>query len=265
MTKLKKVPDNSFFTMPRQSLRKRKEFHNALSHALRSPLVGAMGYVEYLFKGYAGELETEQIAQLALARESIMRLTGTIDAILDSIAFDLRLVQPGTGRCVTQELVEQISPELRDIFRQKKVQLKITMNKRPLVCGIEGHWLQSMIYEMAAAMLRLSRKNSAARLTVRAEKKRRVTITLETAVAPEAVTPPSELFVIFSPLRRVRDTDTSRRGGMGLCLAQKIAENHHGKMAAEYTTGSRHTLRIRATLPLEEAKAQKKEASNGTD
>ncbi|MDD4005079.1 MAG: histidine kinase dimerization/phospho-acceptor domain-containing protein, partial [Elusimicrobiaceae bacterium] len=204
----KKIPNFTMFTVPNQSLRYRKEFHNGISHALRSPLVGAMGYVEYLFKGYAGELEPEQMSQLALARESIMRLTGTIDAILDAIAFDLRIVKPGAGKCVAQEQIGLIGKELRDVFRQKKVRLEINMPKAPLVCRMEGHWLQSMIYEMAAAALRLASKNSAAELSVK-KPKNRCRSELNAEITPETATPAYEIATLFAPFRLANERDTS--------------------------------------------------------
>lgn len=69
-----------------------ERFYQNLSHVLRTPLIGMRGYVEYLLCGYTGTLNPEQTKCLERARESSIRLEGSIETLMDLIAFQLALV-----------------------------------------------------------------------------------------------------------------------------------------------------------------------------
>ncbi|MFA6584596.1 MAG: HAMP domain-containing sensor histidine kinase [Elusimicrobiaceae bacterium] len=242
----KRKRGKTFFSVPRKNTAERKEFFSSLSHALKSPLVGASGYVEYLFKGYAGELSAEQIRQLGLARESILRLSGTINTLLNVVGFDLDLIKP-SGECGDlAEQAKKIFHDMRKALGEKGIKMTVSVTDRELPVKIAEHWLQDLIYEITMSALSFSPKIKTARLAV--EESGNCAQIIFTARAASAFKgKPGKMFSLFSVSPITFDRRNDRRGGMGLALAEHIVHSHGGDITAGC---DKNIITITASLPL---------------
>jgi signal transduction histidine kinase len=76
------------------NLSQRKQFHKLLSHALRGPLIGVNGYLDFLLKDYAGKLTKNQRKCIGQAREAGLSLQKIASDFIDLMTFELELVRP---------------------------------------------------------------------------------------------------------------------------------------------------------------------------
>lgn len=76
------------------SLSRRREFLRILTHALRGPLVGVNGYLDFTLKGYCGPLSGKQRKALSSAREAGLKLQQVLGDFSDLMSLELALVSP---------------------------------------------------------------------------------------------------------------------------------------------------------------------------
>ena len=254
------LPEDSFFRAPQLGGSLKKEFYNSLSHIFRGPLMGAAGYVDYLFKGYAGPLTAEQLKQLARVRESIGRLAGVTDAFLDLAAFDLGLIHPACCRSDVRSMLESMAadmaPEARRHFphhmsgkhdgvSSKPLLLDISIPAKPLFVDMDFHWLQTLLRELSANAVLLAKDKGSISISARPYRgKAEITIFCSASILE-----PGEKPRLFRPFYRLPERiypQGGRRGGLGMSLVRRIIALHGGAVKTDWRgkTGFKITLTL---------------------
>jgi signal transduction histidine kinase len=224
----------------------RKDFYSALSHVLRNPLNGAYGYLDYLFKGYSGEMSGDQLKQLGHARDSVLQLQKAVDVLMDVAAFDLGLVRPSLEPLNLNDFCTGLVQESEDWVTEKDLSIKLELPPQPLWAAADKKWLRVLAQEILSNAVRVSPPSASVEIRLWKE-------------GPSAFfrvrdqgpgIPANRLAWIFRPftqLKRQSDPPRGERGGLGLALAERIVSLHGGRIWAE---GEPPGLSVSACLPL---------------
>jgi K+-sensing histidine kinase KdpD len=223
------VPRDSVFYAPALGRDMKKEFYSSLSHIFRGPLVGATGYVDYLFKGYAGHLTPDQLRQLARVRESIQRLASVTDAFLDLTAFDLDLIQPAnspTDLCAT---IKNMLGSLREFGHSRTVSMVVCTPDTPVNILMDRHWVKTLLNELTSNAMLLTRDGGRVQLDI-VPQNRKVLLRLSCTSSYLEGKGKPEFFRPFFRLPEKIYPQGGRRGGLGLSLVKRIVAVHGGKI-----------------------------------
>jgi signal transduction histidine kinase len=204
--------------------------YSSFSHAFRNPLNGSLGYIDFLFKGYAGGLTKEQMGPLGQARDAALQLQRVVDALMDVAAFDLGLVRLESRPIRWSGFLEDFVRETREWAAAEKVSLSFKKRGDVWVFG-DPQWMRRLLGEVMSNAVRvtprggriqmiLDRKGASARLQI----------------TDEGPGVPSDrrdwIFHPLAQLRRQGDPPPGDRGGLGLAIAARIAELHRGVLKA---------------------------------
>ncbi len=223
------VQRDSIFYAPLLGREMKKEFYSSLSHIFRGPLVGATGYVDYLFKGYAGPLQPEQLRQLARVRESIQRLTGVTDAFLDLTAFDLDLIEPANCSTDLCSMLETMLGNLRELAHGKSAAMTLVTPPFPIRIAMDQHWVKTLLHELTSNALLLAQDGSCVHLSI-TPRGQQVEMSLRCQASRLEGKGKPELFRPFFQLPEKIYPQGGRRGGLGMSLVRRIVAVHGGKI-----------------------------------
>ncbi|NLO91925.1 MAG: HAMP domain-containing histidine kinase [Elusimicrobia bacterium] len=220
----------TMFCTRRFSRRSRREFYSAISHVFRGPMVGATGYIDYLFKGYSGTLTRDQQLQLVRARESLLSLTSAVNAFLDLVSFDLDLAGLRLKKTDLAAAVADTVVQLRYLAHKRKTRISLVSAEAGIFVRADREWLKTMLQELVTGVLLLSPENS--QMTVQLSRAgRRVSLGIYNSSPRDGAKPSPFLFKPFSS-EPVKGAPGGRRGGLGLSLAHRIALAHGARVRA---------------------------------
>lgn len=225
----------------------RSRFYSSLSHVFRNPLVGATGYLDFLFKGYAGQLTQEQLGQLACVRDAVLQLQRVVDAFLDVVAFDLGVVQLSLERVDLNQFLAGLEHDLRTWVSSEHRTLHVQVAPSDLQVHADPKWLRVLLHELLTNAVRVSPAGSSIELVLACKDGQAL---LRCSDQGHGV-PAHMLAWMFQPLAqflRRGDPPKGERGGLGLPLARSIAEAHRGRMWAELR--AERGLSVVTALPL---------------
>jgi len=107
----------------------RKQFHKLLSHALRGPLIGVNGYLDFLLKDYAGTLTKNQRKCIGRAREAGLILQKVIGDFIDLMVFELELVRPYRRKVSLSRVLTHSQAKFAGIAESLDVHLGISLQE----------------------------------------------------------------------------------------------------------------------------------------
>lgn len=216
--------------------------------------MGSSGYLDFLFKGYAGKLTTEQLTQLGFARDSVLQLQKVIDAFLDVAAFDLGLMQLAREPLDLNAFTAGQARDLEDWAEAEGRALSWKGASRGLTVMGDPNWLRVMVYEVVGNAIRVTPTGGKIELELW---RRGDNAVLQVSDQGPGV-PADRLRWIFRPLTQLRglqpDALKGERGGLGLALAEHVARAHGGRLWAER---AKRGLAVLAEFPLSVKKSSK--------
>ena len=227
------------------------EIYSAFSHILKNPLVGASGYIDYLFKGYAGPLSEKQADPLGRAKDAIVQLQNVVDIWMDLLAFDLGLIHPHREALNLNAEMARWMREIRLWVSGEGRTLSWHSRTAPLWVLLDSKWIRTALREILSNAVRSSPRRS--RIHVRWTRSGKKAVIQIEDEGPGV--PLNGLEWIFQPLTQLRRPEgppCGNRGGLGLALVRHIVQAHHGSVRAALRR--RGGLRISLVLPLAEAK-----------
>ena len=218
-------------------------FVSNMSYELRTPLTSIAGFAEMLEGGYAGELPPTAADYVRAILESVGRLSGLIDNVLD-------LTQSDTGSLLLAEeevdlegLCRDAAEEARSTAMAKSVELavdvdpslgRITGDRRRLRQSLENILKNALSYTSAGGRVLLHGvgENGEARITVSDN---------GPGIAP------ADRAHMFDRFYRTMVADEGRDEalGLGLPLAKQFIEAHGGTIGVQSEPGMGTTVSIR--------------------
>jgi two-component system sensor histidine kinase KdpD len=214
----------------------------AVGHDLRTPLAVAKAAVSTLRSVDLYLVATDRDELLSAADESLDRLAGLIENLLDmsrlkagAMAVELRYVA----------LEEVLARALDDLTPQSAL---VVVDLRPDLPEVEADpgLLERILVNLVANALRYSPPEHPP-LVVAAHREREVEIRV---IDRGPGIPVDQREQVFLPFQRLGDTDNSSGVGLGLALSRGLAEAMQGKLDPQETPegGLTMVLRLRAAV-----------------
>jgi PAS domain S-box-containing protein len=223
--------------------RLKDEFLTTLSHELRTPTTGILGWVRLLRTGRLSSEETGHALQ-ALDRSARSQAT-VLEDLLDTsriVRGALRLeVRPLDVRHVVRTAIETMEPAIRS----KALRLEVEFpDEMPLVDG-DPDRLRQVFWNLIANAVKFTDANGSIRVAARLEADR---IDVDVEDTGRGIDPQTLPF-IFDRFRQADGSSTRAHGGLGLglAIARHIVEAHGGTITADSRglgSGARFTVRL---------------------
>ncbi|MGR0188110.1 PAS-domain containing protein [Azospirillum aestuarii] len=215
----------------------KSEFIANVSHHLRNPLNGIIGFAEVLANQYFGELNPRQIEYVKGVLNAGERLLELIDDVVDMTSLGAGVTTLDRGTVDVPDLLETVGELTREWARREGLRLDLTA---PSSLGeVEGdeRRLKQALFTLVVGAIRhpptdrrilLSGERTAGALV----------LTVGSGAGPGEAAPPS----------RYDRNDPRGAAALGLSLVRNVMELHGGRLEVEEWPGN--GTRFRCVLPL---------------
>ena len=206
-----------------------------VSHDMRTPLGGILGYSEMLLEGALGELTKEQRKAILHILQSTQQLIDFTNDLLNQAELESGRLRLHITKFPPRELFKTISAT-QSIAEAKGVQvhLEIDPNLPETVYG-DPYWLRQILANLLGNAVKFTEKGHIWVRLLGLEDERWAIEVEDTGVG----IPPEAQKHIFEPFRQV-DGSPSRRykgSGLGLSIVQQLVELMHGEIRLESEPG----------------------------
>ena len=218
-------------------------FVSNMSYELRTPLTSIAGFAQMLEGGYAGELQPTAADYVRAILESVGRLSGLIDNVLD-------LTQSDTGGLLLAEdqvdllaLCREAADAVGGAAAAKAVEVALDLNSSlGMITGDRRRLRQSVENLLKNALSYTSEGGRILLHGAGVKGEARITISDDGAAIPTG-----DQAHLFDRFYRTMVPDAGRDEalGLGLPLAKKFIEAHGGSIDLQSTPGTGTTVSIR--------------------
>ena len=197
------------------------QFLMTMTHELRSPMDGILGYGHLLMDGVDGELTPEQAADVAQITASAETLLQLINNVLDFSLLESGEMHLTPAPTDVTAVIEGIHGQFALAAAQRGLELVVDLQQTLPQVMIEAESTKKILANLVGNAIKFTEQG---KITVSA----RVTgTTVEVSVTDTGIGIPPEAFdLIFEEFRQV-DSSLNRRyggAGLGLAIAKRMAE-----------------------------------------
>ncbi|MDQ2654384.1 MAG: PAS domain S-box protein, partial [Chloroflexota bacterium] len=209
-----------------------------MSHELRTPLQAVLGYADLLLLGPEGSLTPEQTADLGSIRDGAVRMMRLVDDLLDLSRMEvgqLELAMEPVDLAVT---IAQVRQDIAPQAAARGLDLVIALPPAlPPVRG-DASRLRQILLNLAANAVKFTEAGTI-QITARAAGEEIQIDVRDTGIGIDAADLPS----IFEEFHQVDNSMTRRHGGagLGLAIAQRLAQQMGGSITVASTAGAGST------------------------
>jgi signal transduction histidine kinase len=226
--------------------RAKSAFLANMSHELRTPLNAILGYSEMLRDGLYGDLPAPALEPLARVEQSARHLVGLIDDVLDLARIEVGELALAVRPYVMKDVVYAVYRTMEPLATEKGLELKLSLPPAlPPARGDERR-VRQILASLVDNAIKFTETGTVA-LEAAAADGRFVLTVRDTGpgIAPE------DHEKIFAEFQQLDESPTRTKGGtgLGLALARKLVELHHGRLAVDSAPGRGATFTM--TVPVE--------------
>jgi len=233
-------------TAERQAERVKDEFVATVSHELRTPLTSICGYLELVLDGESGDLTEGQRRFLAVAQRNADRLLRLVGDLLFVSRVEADRLVLEREQVDLAEVARESVESARPLAQEKSKTVTLTAQPLPLLWADPAR-LAQLLDNLVSNAVKFTGEGG--RVDVRAEQVdgHAVLTVSDTGMG----IPAGELPRLFDRFfRSSRATEQAIAGtGLGLTIAQAIAESHDGRITVESKEGVGTTFRVELPLP----------------
>jgi PAS domain S-box-containing protein len=223
---------------------RKNEFLAMLSHELRNPLAPLLSAAQMLQFQQSTEPRGAQAAQII--ERQVGQLTRLVDDLLDVSRFMTGKFQLRLDACTIQRIVERAVTTTQSLVLKRAQSLTVSLPARDLSLHADAARLEQVIVNLLHNAVKYTEAGGSIWLTVEEDDAMAVVRVRDTGIgiAPELL---PRIFDLFS--QADQSLDRSESGlGVGLCLVQRLVEQHHGSIEVFSTVG--HGSEFVVRLPL---------------
>ena len=236
--------------------RAKSQFVSMVSHELRAPLAAIEGYLSLLLGGLVKDDPQEQQLMLSRARERARALLGLIDDLSDISRIEARQIAKQVRLLNLADVVREVLVLLRPQATARSVALHDDLPPE-LVVVADREDLVRVFTNLVSNAIKYNRPGGEVRLSGRSEGSY-----VRIDVADTGLGIPAEaLDKIFDEFYRVKCRETAGIDGtgLGLHIARRLVESHHGSIRVTSELGKGSTFSV--ILPRGESEVQWQDAA----
>jgi PAS domain S-box-containing protein len=218
-----------------------------MSHELRTPRLAVLGYADFLLSARPGELTPEQREDIGYIHQGASRMVHLIEQMLDLSRMEAGRLELERAAVDVREVLEVVRQDVAPQAEGTGLALTVVVPRRlPAVWG-DAERVRQIVLNLAGNAVKFT---DAGGIALRARERQGW---VEIAVADSGIgIAPEEVGHIFEEFRQVDSTLSRRHGGagLGLAIAQRLAEQMGGAITVASTPGAGSTFTLR--LPVAE-------------
>ena len=226
----------------------KNQFVSRVSHELRSPLTGILGYLELIRVGRAGGLSDEQTRLLGIVERSGKRLLAQIEDLLLLSRIEAQTMQLTPEQVRLASLVGEVHESLLPSIREKELRSELDLDPDVTV-EADPVQLERVVANLISNAVKFTPAGGRIEVIARRDRDDAVFQVRDTGVG----IPPDEQFRLFTRFFRssISNAKETRGTGLGLFIVKEVTEAHGGTVAAESAPGTGSTFTVR--LPVSPA------------
>lgn len=237
--------------------RREEEFITLVSHELRTPLTSIRASLGLLAGGVLGDLPEDMAEMMRVALSNTERLTRLVNDILDLERFAAGHLIGELESLDAAAIVRGVADRSLGLAHEAGVGLDVTTSS--VAVRADSHWLAQALTNLVGNAIKFSPPESRVLLGL----ERRGTTAQMTVRDHGRGIPADRLEHIFDRFAQVEHQDSSSKGGsgLGLPIAQRIVEEHGGRLLVSSVLGEGSTFTIE--LPVDGATAGEEPCAKG--
>lgn len=224
--------------------RMKREFVAMVSHDLRTPLTAVQGTLDLLNEGTYGELTSSGTKRVQVASDSIDRLIGLINDLLD-----IEKLEAGKMRMDLKPVdLDKILTHSLEAVRVYAEQAQIALQYEPVHLGVMAD--RDRLIQVVVNFLSNAVKFSEPGQKVVIEADKNGEFAEVRVIDSGRGIPESHLGNMFERFKQVKAADGARKKGtgLGLAISKAIIENHEGLIGVTSVEGKGSTFYFRIPL-----------------
>jgi PAS domain S-box-containing protein len=222
----------------------KQDFVAMVSHDLRTPLGAIQATLSLVEEGVYGNLNDKGMARITSAQQSVQRLTGLVNNLLDLEKMEsgkLTVVMEPVG---LKSIINQSIESVRPYADQQKIAIETQCEDAELMADSDR--LIQVVINLLSNAIKFSSKDTSIKISASTKNDH-----AEIRIADHGRGIPASMWdSVFEKFKQVESADGKRgRGtGLGLPICKAIVEAHGGQIGVESEEGKGSTFWFRIPL-----------------
>jgi signal transduction histidine kinase len=230
--------------------RAQNDFVSKISHELRSPLTGIIGYAELLIDEAPGPLNEQQQDMLAIIQRNSRQLLRLIEDLLTMSRFEAEGDELNLATFDVRDVVERARETTAPLVASSELELAVDIGPGVYIRGDQAQ-LERAVLNLVSNAIKFTEPGGRIEIHARAE---RDAVALDVRDTGTGI-PVEEQHQLFTRFFRTRQSKEQQvpGTGLGLCIVNHIVQAHGGVMrVASSPHGSTFTMILPISGPNQE-------------
>jgi heavy metal sensor kinase len=235
---------NEMLTRLDESFRQVRQFSADASHELQTPLTILKGEIEVALR--SGRTPAEYQEVLTSSLEEIERISRLVEGLLLLARADSGVLRMDHKPVAVHELVAEVAAQMQKMAHEQGVSLRLEKLTPVTLCG-DREQLQRLFLNLIDNAIKYTPAGGRLTVSLHADASQALISVTDTGIGLSE----AEQAQIFTRFYRAAQARSQSGGGagLGLCIAQSIAEAHGGKIQVHSSPGQGSTFTV--VLPVE--------------
>ncbi|MCK4716774.1 MAG: HAMP domain-containing histidine kinase, partial [Candidatus Marinimicrobia bacterium] len=216
------------------------------AHDLRSPIGVVKNFIILFLNGYLGDIEDKQREVMMTMDRNCDRMLNLIGNLLDFSAIESGRLELKFQTVDLHKFFHTYQSMTKSLAEKKQIELKLKIDADLPNITVDSDRFMQVLDNLVTNAIKFSYPNTTVTISAR-----KINDNVEISVADQGQgIPEDEISKIFKEFSKtsVRPTAGEKSTGLGLAIAKKIIEAHHGTISVASEVGKGTTFII--TLPL---------------
>jgi signal transduction histidine kinase len=216
------------------------------AHDLRSPIGVVKNFIILFLNGYLGDIEDKQREVMMTMDRNCDRMLNLIGNLLDFSAIESGRLELKFQTVDLHKFFHTYQSMTKSLAEKKQIELKLKIDADLPNITVDSDRFMQVLDNLVTNAIKFSYPNTTVTISTR-----KINDNVEISVADQGQgIPEDEISKIFKEFSKtsVRPTAGEKSTGLGLAIAKKIIEAHHGTISVASEVGKGTTFII--TLPL---------------
>ena len=222
-----------------EAFRQVRQFSADASHELQTPLTILKGEMEVALRSQRSPAEYQRVLKSGL--EEIDRISHLVEGLLLLARADAGVLRMDKRAVALQTLVEEVYEQMKGVAEDHSVSLRLGAMVPASIRGDREH-LRRLLLNLVDNAIKYTPEGGAVTLSLQEDGEWASLRVSDTGAGLSK----EDQERIFSRFCRAEASPSQGRGGsgLGLCIAQSIAEAHGGRIQVESTPGQGSTFTV---------------------
>lgn len=218
---------------------RKQEFVSTICHDLRSPLANIQVSLALAAKGKYGELNEKGLERFNKAEQSIDRLIGLLNELLDAEKMEAGILELNVEKMNLADAIQTSIESVKTLADNSRVAIEIVGSADGTVMADNAR-LVRVIVNLLSNAIKFSPENS--KVSVQVVRETNPDFYVVRISDQGRGIPPEDRAKIFDRFHRLSENAGPSGIGLGLTICKKIIEAHNGEIGVESTVGSGSTF-----------------------